>query len=487
MIQGNWWELQDDQALSQLDAAAVRLLNRGGVRIEHEHLLRTLERAGCSIEWNTRRCRFPEQLIRDALAHFRQTLSPGITLPAGWSPQQTTRHEGSYPHLLEWPSGERRLATRKDVTDMVKLAHAMPEFTSVGKVLTCCEVDQRVEPLWAALQLAQLTDKRVVGGEIFSPEYIEPLVRMGEVLTGQPGDTSLLAACDFFIAPLVLDGKQAACLLEKRRFGLPHAPGTMPISGISAPVTIAGTVAICVAELLAGWTIGYVIAPELPAVGIVSSGSFDLRTATACFGSPEALLQDVTTAQLCRRLYGLEVGVVTNYVDCKHPGFEAAFQKLFPLLSMPFGYGVSEYGHGLLSAGQDYSPVQHLLDMELQGAVHRFLGNFEVNSETLAVELIEEMMRRDRATFIEEEHTLTHYLQEQWYPRWLDRTYWQGTEYERASEERMMARIDAHIKETIAHYQPPSLEAARISELRRIFLAYEQQLLGSNVTPLDTL
>jgi len=485
LTHGHLWHLQDDDALKRIDAAALRLLTHSGLRIEHEGMLRIMEGAGCSIEWNSRRCRFPERLIRDAIAHFGGKLSETITLPAGWSTARTMRHEGSYPHLLEWPSAERRLATRKDVVDMAKMAHTMPEFNIVGKVLTCCEVDQRIEPLWAALTIAQLTDKRIGGGEIFFPEYIEPLVRMGEVLRGKPGDASLIASCDFFIAPLALDGKQAACLLEKRRFGLPHNPGTMPISGISAPVTIAGTVAVCVAELLAGWTIGHVVAPDLPAVGCVASGSFDFRTATACFGSPEALLQDLTTAELCRRLYGIEVGVVTNYVDCKHPGFDAAYQKLFPLLAVPFGHGMDDYGGGLLSAGQDYSPVQHLIDVELRSAVTRFLGSFAVNEETLAVELTEEMLRRGRADFLSADHTLAHYLQEQWYPRWLDRTLWQGTEYEREAEYRMMERMDAHSKDSIRRYHPPDLDRARIAELRRIFLAYEREVLGGNVTPCD--
>lgn len=68
------------------------------------------------------------------------------------------------------------------------------EFSLVGKVLTRGEVDQRIESLCSALELAKTTDKRIAGGEIFFADYIEPLVRMGQVISGKPADTSLIAS-----------------------------------------------------------------------------------------------------------------------------------------------------------------------------------------------------------------------------------------------------------------------------------------------------
>ncbi|MHC5035214.1 MAG: trimethylamine methyltransferase family protein [Planctomycetota bacterium] len=326
------------------------------------------------------------------------------------------------------------------------------------------------------LQLAEITNKPIGGGEILRPEVIEPLVRMGEVLSGKPGDTSLVADCDFFISPLILDATQAECFLQKRRFGLTNAPGTMPISGMSAPVTVAGTVAVAVAELIAGWILGYVVNPDLPAGGGVSSGSLDMRTASACFGSPEAMLQDAATVQVCRRLYGIPVVAVTGYVDCKRPGLDAVFQKMYTLVGAPFGTGFVFWDMGLLSAGQDYSPVQHMLDAEMMQAVERFMGTFEVNDDTLAVELIEEVVRSSETNFLETEHTLAHFRSEHWHPRWLDRTRWQGQAWEVEAEREMLARIDRYCKDAIRRYERPDIDEARLKELRRILAAAERNI-----------
>jgi|GEM_PF-783092 len=476
---GEYWTLHDDAALQRVDTAAVRLLERHGCRVDHEGLRERLRTAGCRVDTTSGRCFIPEALVRQATSHLRQADAvEAVELAPGWNPQRHLGHGGSFPHLLDWPAGERRLATRQDVIDMAKMAHVLEEFAGAGRVLTCAEVDPRIEPLWTTLAVAKTTTKPIGGGEIFAADYIEPLVRMGEVLTGRPGDTSLIASCDFFIAPLIFDRKQAECFLEKRRFGIANVPGTMPISGLSAPVTLAGTVTVAVAELLAGWVFGYVVCPGLPVSGIVSSGSLDMRTAAACFGSPEAMLQDMTTVQICRRLYGITVRAATTYVDCKRPGLEAVFQKLYPLVSAPFGTGLNVGGYGLLSAGQDYSPVQHLLDAEMASAVARFWGSFEISDATIAADQIAEVIGHPGSDFLRSEHTLRHFRAEQWYPRWFDRSLWQGQEQERDAEAAMLGRMDAYIKDAIRRYEPPELDRAKATELARIYAVAERRLVG---------
>jgi len=484
MIRGQYWELQDDDAVRKLDAAAVSLLERCGCRIEHDGLLDILGGAGCRIDRPARRCYFPEKLIREAVGCLGGRADANVELPPRWNPQHGLTHGGSYPHLVEWPECRRRLATRQDVIDMAKMAHVLDEFRCLGKVLVCTEVDQRIEPLWAAVTLAQITDKPVRGGEVLHAHCIEPLVRMGEVLSGKAGDTSLVPGCDFFIAPLVFDGEQAECFLVKRRFGMGNVPGTMPIAGISSPVTIAGTVTVALAELMAGWTMGYAVDPGLPAGGIVSTGSLDMRTLTAQFGGPEALLQDATVVNVCRRLYGIPVHAATGYVDCKRPGLEAAFQKMLPLAAAPFGTGFRAAGGGLLSAGQDYSPIQHLLDAEMGKGVERFFATYQVSDETIALDVIEDMLRRPGANFLEMEHTARHYRAEQWYPGWFDRTAWQGDAVEAEAERKMLERIDSYWKAAVGRYERPAIDGGKVAELRRIFAGAERQICGSNFTPV---
>jgi trimethylamine--corrinoid protein Co-methyltransferase len=186
----------------------------------------------------------------------------------------------------------------------------------------------------------------------------------------------------------------------------------------------------------------------------------------------------MTTVQLCRRLYGIPVHAAIGYVDCKRPGLEAVFQKLYPLVSAPFGTGLNPGGYGLLSAGQDYSPVQHLLDAEMASAVDRFWGGFEVSDETIAAELTAAVMARPGGDFLASDHTLRHFRAEQWYPRWFDRSLWQGQAHEHEAEPALLRRLEAYCKDAIRRYEPPALDPAKTAELRRIYATAERRLQG---------
>ena len=476
MINGQLWKLLDDEEMRKIEGAALGLLVNSGARIEHDGLLDILESAGCRVDRTAMRCRFTEKLIQEAVSRVGGKPDMAVEVKAGWDPAWRMGHGGSFPHLLEWPSGERRLATRQDIHDMAKMAHTLDDFTTVGRVLTCAEVDPRVEPLWTTLALAQTTTKPIGAGEVYSADYLEYLVRMGEVLSGVPRDNSLIARCDFFIQPLILEPSQAACFVEKRRLGCANVPGTMTVAGLSGPVTPAGVVALSLAELLAGWTLGYLLNPELPVGGIIATASLDMRTMNACFSSPEAILQNVTTSNIARRLYGIAAHPIVSYTDCKVPGLKAAFDKMFGLLCAPFSNIRGIGACGLLSAGQDYCPVQHIIDIEMNKAVERYWGHFEVNDDTLAVDLLEKVMRAPETNFLTADHTLDHCHQNLWTPRWLDRSLWRGGTEEKSEEAGMLKRIGDYCADAIRRYEPPELDAGKIRELEGIYQEAERKL-----------
>jgi trimethylamine--corrinoid protein Co-methyltransferase len=454
--------------MGRLDGAAVHLLETTGARIEHDRVLALLEGAGCRVDRATGRCRFPESLVRRVVADVGRPCATSYRGPATWRRHPVTGQGGSFPHLLEWPACQRRLATRRDVEDMAKMAHVLPEFTMAGSVLTCAEVDPRFEPVWNVVARMRLTDKPLGPGEVLYHQNIKHLVRLGEVATGEPGSIRLLPHGNFSIAPLRFSRREMDCALEKTRVRCPYVPGTMPIGGISGPVTIAGTVAICLAELLAGWVIGYVMDPALPAGGIVASGSLDMRTLAACFSSPEARLQNLATAQICRLIYGIPVVPALGYVDCKTPGIQAAAERMSLFMAWPLLAEVTVGAGGLLSAGQDYCPVQHLLDLDIVHGYERFLATFKVDEETLALDLTQAVAERAGGTFLDTDHTLKHYLEEQWYPRWLDRSAWQGDREEARMEADMLSRIDRYYRDAIARYERPDLDERKLAEAREI-------------------
>jgi trimethylamine--corrinoid protein Co-methyltransferase len=482
MIRGRTWDILDRNEQQRLDEAAMRLLEKTGALIEHDGIRKKLTDAGGRIDGQSRRCLLPERLVRAALANFGTSSVAGEYVgPAKFDPQVRTCHYGSFPQFLEWPECRRRPATREDVRNMAKMAHMLPEFEGSGQALTASDVDARIEPVWNAAERMSLSDKRPGGGEVIYPQHVKHLVRLGEIATGKAGDTSMFAHCNFSVAPLIFGRRDLACIIEKAKYKCHHVPGTMPISGISGPVTLAGTAALGLAELYAGWVIGYLLDPSLPAAGIVGSGSLDMRTVAACFGSPEAHLQDMAVKLVCRDLHGITVHPCLDYMDCKKPGIDAAFQKMSTLRAWPINGGRIGIGAGLLAGGECYSPVQHLLDLDMIKSWERFAAGFEVNDATLAVDVTDRVARKRGATFLDTDHTLENYGGEQWYPRWLDRRAWQGDEAEAAAERKMLDEIDRYWKDAVARYRKPDLDEKKLSEAREVLKAVEREMEGAEM------
>ena len=93
------------------------------------------------------------------------------------------------------------------------------------------------------------------------------------------------------------------------------------------------------------------------------------------------------------------------------------------------------------------------------------------------------MCRATTTDFLGTDHTLAHFRTEQWYPRWFDRSLWQGTEYETSAEQEMLERIDRYCRDAIARYEPPDLDQEKLAELERLYRAHEREVLGKNETP----
>ena len=120
--------------------------------------------------------------------------------------------------------------------------------------------------------------------------------------------------------------------------------------------------------------------------------------------------------------------------------------------------------------------IRDRLDTEIDEALERFEGRFEVSEETIALELIEQTIKDGPVNFVDKEHTLKHYKTEQWYPRWLKRDFWQGQAAECSSEHEMLMRVDRYIKDAIKSYEPPDIDPSKIRELKTILSSFEEHL-----------
>ena len=118
---------------------------------------------------------------------------------------------------------------------------------------------------------------------------------------------------------------------------------------------------------------------------------------------------------------------------------------------------------GYLASGMTASLSQLVICDEIIGWIKRFTQSIEVNDDTLALDLIDEIGADGQ--YLAEPHTLTHY-REDWYPSLFDRQNIDGWKADGQRTLRDRARQKAN--QILAEHQPEPLPDALIDALDAI-------------------
>ena len=166
------------------------------------------------------------------------------------------------------------------------------------------------------------------------------------------------------ISPLQFRRENLEMALIFARAKQPLYVASMVMAGATGPVTLAGTVALHHAELLASLFLVFALTGGYR-YRIYNSGphSVDPRTMICSFGSPNQALLGMCMAQLGRH-FGLDCVANAGLTDSLRPDFQAGFEKASTAVFSALA-GIEAIGcQGLVGADQGFSFEQLVLDNE---------------------------------------------------------------------------------------------------------------------------
>ncbi len=476
MPSGQRIELFSDADLDRLAAAVERVLAETGFWCQSAELQRALAAAGAVVDEASGVVRVPPAMLSAVVAAQRRRQAaepetarrpspdgplPGITLQVAQFYYDHQRHE-------------RRPGNRPDLVRMTQLGEALDD-QPVSQVLLLRDQPALVEPLEGLAVLLEYTSRP---GSVY-PHFLAQfpyLEEIGQIYCGDP--YRFLTGGIFMVSPLRMDERAGDYLAGRLRRGLSCGVGTMPVSGVSAPVTRAGAIVVGAADILAGWVAVHALDPERPLSGGICSGSVDMRTGSVSFSSPESMLQDVGCAELFRRRFGGGVGVAggADYTSATYPGYQAGFEKAFEAMAIAAHTGEPPHlGAGLLDSGKTFSPLQLFIDRECQRMLWHYAAGVTVDDDTLALGDILAVGPGLGATHLESEHTLAHFRQSLWTPRLLDRQ--PGQEGQPQPDAALLARAQHQLETTLAAYQRPVVDRGMLAQVRQVIERAWKELL----------
>ena len=378
-------------------------------------------------------------------------------------------------YWLDNPGGPRRFATLADVATATRFADALDGITIPGAMSDPHEVPAGWRCVAVAAEMIRNTVKPITFWfhDRASARYL------AELAVAVRGDERAAREHPLFypflepISPLRFPVDGVDLLFETARLDLPVHVGPMAQMGMSAPVTMAGTIAQENAEILAGICITQLIKPGLPVCYGGICHAFDMATTQLIFGGPEQALFGVAMTQLGRS-YGLPVYINAGLTDSKRPDAQAGLE-CGVTLTLGAAAGADIFGHmGISGVDQASSLDMLVLQNEVIAYVESVNRRIDFCDDSFALDLIEEV--GPGGTFIDKLHTAEHFRDELWFPRLLDREYYDAWRDGGAlgMEERCRARRDAILRDH--RVPPPEPEVQR--ELDRIVKAARMHLGG---------
>jgi trimethylamine--corrinoid protein Co-methyltransferase len=317
----------------------------------------------------------------------------------------------------------RRPASIEDVRTATRLGDALPHINLVGAMTDPQELPPGTRCVAVAAEQLRHTTKpfQFWWHDRASARYVLELLTVvagdEETATRYPATYPFLEP----ISPLKFPHDGIDLLFETARLSLPVPIGPMAQVGATAPGTLAGTLAQENAEILAGLCITQLIKPGLPVCYGGIPHAFDMRTTQLIFAGPEQALMAIAMTQMGKH-YGLPVYINVGLTDSKLPDAQAGLEAGMTLLSGVLA-GADIFGHlGISGVDQATSLSMLLMQHEIIGYVERMLEGFEVDDETLGLDVIRQVGHD--GTFLDALHTARHFREELWFPQLLDRQYW---------------------------------------------------------------
>jgi trimethylamine--corrinoid protein Co-methyltransferase len=484
--------------LDLLHRGVLEVLERTGLRIQGEFLLRALADAGCRVDFGQRRAWFPPDLVERQIGAQRgryKMVRSSLWYPFCRSlpeddvsvpPEFVVDYGYATPWIYDHPQRRYRKPTAQDQVEMIRLGNALPCVKAVNAPLIVSEFDPRVETIESARLLLMNTAKPGWVGTSSAAE-VKHLAELACLAVGGEQqhlrtEPPIFVAAYCTTSPLKVDSRSCDVLQEALKYGFPVNFAPMPILGATSPMTPAGAAIVAAAEILGSITATSLIAPDLYYFSTSIAGEMDMRTTQVCYSTPAAILTDAALHQLFRYRYGMVHNVEPGYVEAKAPGMQAAFMKTFR--QMAFGSTASlPLGIGVLDNAAVFSPTQAMIDLDMNEALYKFARGTVVNAETCALELIHELVFCERRTYLESEHTLAHFRNVGWHPRLFDRTYCDHTKPVGDGDQKLLDQADRAWRKLVAEQEPLVVDSALAREIDRIVEAARKDLLDDELRP----
>ncbi|MEF3046785.1 trimethylamine methyltransferase family protein [Pseudotabrizicola sp. L79] len=470
----------DADGVQRIHKGAMKILSDIGIEFLNPEAAEILRKAGCIV--NGTNVRMDEAFVMEMLGHapasFTMTpRNPDRELIMG-DKHMLFVNVSSPPNAWDLERGKRSgdFETFKEFIKLTQYFNCI--HIAGGYPVEPIDIHPSVRHLDCLFEKLTLSDK-VVHAYSLGAERVEDVMEMTRLAAGLTQDefdakprmyTNINS-----VSPLKHDYPMLDGAMRLARRGQPVVVTPFTLAGAMAPVTMAGAVALSIAEALAAVVLLQYINPGCPvAIGTFTS-NVDMKSGAPAFGTPEYMRATQMTGQLVR-FYGLPMrssGVCAANV----PDGQAMWETSNSLwAAVQSGTNMVYHAAGWLEGGLIASPEKFIMDCEVLQMIQRYFeeATFATTEDDIALDAIREV--GPQGHYFGCQHTQDRYQTAFYSPfvsDWRNYEAWQIDGAVWTPE-----RAHRIYKQIIAEFEPPAINGDHLEELTR-FVARRKQEGGA--------
>jgi len=449
--------ISKSEYLQRIHETSLDLIADRGIRFHSETARELWHGAGARV--NGDEVRIPPQLVESAL----EMAPSSFTLCARAQERDLNvdgrrtyySQDGCAALVIDFESGERRASRTEDIEKMALLSDYLDPVDIVSPTVSAQDAPSEAMAVTELHACLVNSGKHILTESVTSARDAQAQIELAAVVAG--GKDALRERPIFSnfvctISPLTQDAGGIEAALTYARAGIPVGMYPMATTGVTAPMTLAGTIAVLNAEVISALALLQIAEPGAKVFYAGGPATLDLRTGAYVASSPEALRLRMMVAEMAG-FYGLPSIVGSGATSAKAPGAQAGWEDALSFL-LPSVAGASVlFGLGLLDGSNLLRYEQIILEAEMAGVVRRIVEAVDFSEEAFALDLIKEL--GPGGVFLGQQHTVDHMRQTLSLPALSDRD-----SYEDWDRKGRRSRVDIareQVEEILTTHRPPHL------------------------------
>ncbi|KJS85853.1 trimethylamine methyltransferase family protein [Desulfosporosinus sp. BICA1-9] len=453
----------DQEKFDQIHEASLQLMENVGMKIGGTRALKLLHDNGAVTNGEGLTI-IPRGLVERALKSVPKEL---VLYTRDGEPSMKINNDnpvyfGTHADQLELVdplSGSVRKFLRKDTAMMCKLADYLPNIHFILSVGMSSDVRPEVQSQITFLETVKHFSKTIN----FSTNDIEGLKDIIEIAAIVAGGLKNLQEKPFIfnycepIPPLAHPNESTEKLYISAENRIPVVYMPYCMMGGTSPMSFAGTLAQCNADMLTGLVITQLVSEGTPFIYGSMPSVFDMRTTIGSYGAPEFHLLVAASSDLAAH-YGIPFFGTAGCTDAKVLDEQAVAETTMELFSTMISKANIVHDVGVMDHCNSVSPELVVLADEIIEGLKHYTQGVQVNTEELALDVIKEV--GPGGHFLTNMHTLRNF-KKVWYPSLFSR------DMQNSNESLVRGKVTEKIKNIMESHQVPQLDKTILMELEK--------------------